>query len=193
MSDENALDTADVVNKVNPDFVRIRTFVAKAVKMDANPSDDNSVGEIKKCTGAGDNSGDIRVCTGAGNNSAGEIRECTDREKALELKKMIENINVDSVDGYLYSDHIVNLFETVNGSIKTERAKMLSVFDDFLALGAAEQRAYQVARRMDMVRSLSNMPFLSGEQREKIDSYLSRLESEAEFEAFLSRLLRQYI
>ena len=59
LSDENAIETADVINKVNPDFVRIRTFVAQ------------------KGTELFD---EIR---------AGMITECTDLEKMLELKKAI--------------------------------------------------------------------------------------------------------
>ena len=161
MSDDNAVETADVINKVNPDFVRIRTFVAKK---DTKLFDDIN---------------------------AGRIVECTDMEKALELKKMIENI--DGADGYLYSDHIINLFETVNGNMKTDKAKMLSVFDDFLALDPEEQRLYQIARRMCMVRGLSHLPLLPDTQRETIASYLSQLDSGEAFEAFLSMHLRRYI
>ena len=161
LSNENALETADVISKVNPDFVRIRTFVAK---------DDTKLLEYI---------------------NAGQIEECTDKEKALELKKMIENI--DGAEGYLYSDHIINLFETVNGNMKADKAKMLSVFEDFLALAPVEQRVYQMARRMGMVSSLSHLPLLTIRQRETIDAYLSQLNSGEAFEAFLSMLLRQYI
>ena len=63
LSDENAFETADVVNLTNPDFVRIRTFVSK-------PG-----------TGLYD---DIE---------AGLMTECTDIEKLMELKKFIENID----------------------------------------------------------------------------------------------------
>ena len=161
LSDENALETADVVNKVNPDFVRIRTFVAQ------------------RGTALYD---DI---------SAGLMTECTDLEKMLELKEMIENI--DSADGTLFSDHIINLFENVNGNMKTDKDKMLSIFNDFLALDPAEQHRYQMARRMGMVRSLTDFARLSSSQRGTIEVYLSQLHNSLEFEAFLSKLLRRYI
>ena len=161
LSDENALETAEVINKVNPDFVRIRTFVAK--------EDTKMFVDIKE----------------------GQIAECNDKGKALELKKMIESI--DGADGYLYSDHIVNLLETVNGNMKTDKAKMLSVFDGFLALAPADQRRYQIARRLGMIISPSHLSFLPGGHREVIDSYLSQYGSEEAFESLLSKLLRRYI
>ena len=161
LSDDNAIETADVINKVNPDFVRIRTFVAQ------------------RGTELHD-----EICSG-------NMAECTDIGKMLELKKMIEHI--DGADGHLYSDHIINLFEEVNGNLKNDKAKLLSVFENFLALDSTEQRRYQVARRMGLVRSLSHLARLSPIQRETVDEYLSQLCDEEEFERFLSRLLRRYI
>jgi radical SAM superfamily enzyme YgiQ (UPF0313 family) len=161
LSDENAVETADVVNKVNPDFVRIRTFVSQYG------------------TGLLD---DI---------DAGLMKEPTDKEKTLELKKMLENI--DGADGHLYSDHIINLFEDVNGNMKTDKEKMLSVFAAFEKLDALQQRRYQIARRMGMVSSISHLEFLSGAQQEKVNSYLSQLDTEEKFEGFLLGFLRRYI
>jgi radical SAM superfamily enzyme YgiQ (UPF0313 family) len=161
LSDENALETADVINKVNPDFVRIRTFVAQKGT------------ELHE---------DI---------AAGRLEECTDKGKLLELKKMLEHI--EGVDGYLYSDHIINMFEEVNGNMKTDKDKMLSVFAAFEALGIQEQREYQVARRMGMVRSLAQFSKLNARERESVSAQLAQLETSESFEAFLSRLLRRYI
>ena len=161
LSDDNAIETADVINKVNPDFVRIRTFVAqKGTEM---------FDEI----------------------SSGRVIECTDLEKVLELKKMIENLS--GADGHLYSDHVINLFEEVNGNMKTDKEKMLSVFEDFLDLDIEDRRRYQLARRMGMLRSLSQLHMLRGNEREAAEAHLSQLSGEAEFEALLSKLLRRYI
>ena len=161
LSLDNALEMADVINKINPDFVRIRTFVSKH-GIELND--------------------DIE---------AGRMRACTDREKLLELKKMIESIN--GADGYLYSDHIMNLFEDVNGNMKTDKEKMLSVFMDFEKLDTPSQRKYQIARRMGMVRSLSHMNLLDAQQHEKINMYFSQCDTEEKFEAFILRLLRRGI
>jgi hypothetical protein len=161
LSDDNAIETADVVNKVNPDFLRIRTFVSK-----------HGTGLID----------DI---------DAGRMMEGTDVEKMRELKKTIENI--EGADGHLFSDHIINLFEDVNGNMKTDKEKMLSVFAAFEKLDARRRREYQMARRMGMVSSLSHMELLDGERREMVNTYLSRLDTEEKFEAFILRLLRRYI
>jgi len=161
LSDENAVETADIINKVNPDFIRIRTFVAqKGTEL---------FEEI----------------------SAGAITECTDLEKMLELKKMIEN--VDGADGHLFSDHIINLFENVNGNMSADKEKMLSVFEEFLELDPPEQRKYQIARRLGMARSLLHFKRLNNRQMETVDMYDSQLGEGKEFEDFLSKLLRRYI
>ena len=161
LSGENATETADAVNKINPDFVRIRTFVS---------------------------------LPGSGlyeDIAAGLITECTDAEKMFELKKMIENI--DSADGYMYSDHIINLFETVRGNMKTDKEKILSVFKIFESLDEQDRRRYQLARRLGMLRSPDELKYLDAGQREKVEMYLSQLDTEEKFEAFLLKLLRRYV
>ena len=161
LSDENALDTADVVNKVNPDFVRIRTFVA----YNGTEMRDDIIN--------------------------GSLAECTDRGKMLELKKMIEHIV--GADGRLYSDHIINLFENVNGNMKTDKDRMLGVFTEFESLDESGRRRYQIARRLGMVRSLDGMQRLGRDQRETVDDYLAKLDTTEAFESFLSKLLRRYM
>ena len=116
---------------------------------------------------------------------------CTDKEKALELKKMIQHLK--SADGTLVSDHIMNLFEDVTGNMSADKEKMLEIFTEFESLGEKEQRKYQLARRIGMVRSLKNMPNLTKEQTRTINQYLEKLETAEEFEAFLSKLLRRYV
>ena len=161
LTDANAVETADVINRINPDFVRIRTFIAQK----------------------GTQWFDMI--------SAGSIKECTDYEKMLELKKMIGHIN--DAGGYLFSDHIINLFEDVNGNMTTDKGRMLSIFDAFERLEEKDRRRYQIARRMGMVGALSQIDQLNVEQREQIALYLSEHETQEEFEEFLSTLLRRYI
>ena len=161
LSDSNALETADVISRVNPDFVRIRTFVAQKGTVLYN---------------------DI---------AAWLVSECSDLEKVRELKKMIEHI--DGADGHLYSDHIINLLEEVSGNIKTDKEKMLSVFAAFERLEAIDQRRYQIARRLGLVRSLEHFKLLSSAQLTTVDEYLSKLNTDEKFETFLRGILRRYI
>jgi len=151
LSDENATETADVVNKANPDFVRVRTFVAK-------PG-----------TGLYE---DIE---------AGRIKECTDKEKLMELKKFIEAL--DGAEGALRSDHIINLLNTVNGNMKTGKEKMLGAIEAFEKLDIDEQHRFQLARRLGVF----------GAGWGDIDSLMKRLGTEEEFEGFLQTILRQFI
>lgn len=161
LSDDNALESADVINQVNPDFVRIRTFVSQY-----------GTGLFEEI-------------------EAGRMVECTDKGKLLELKKMIQHI--EGVDGHLFSDHIINLLEGVNGNMKTDKARMLSLFEEFEALSEREQKEYQLARRMAMVRSPEQMKLLHRQQLSKVKDALDSFQSEEEFEQFLLRYLRHYI
>ena len=161
LSRDNALETADVVNKVNPDFVRIRTFVSIP-----------GTGLME----------DIQN---------GLIRECTDKEKMLELKSMIENI--DGADGYLFSDHIINLLEDVKGNLSADKEKMLLKFEAFEKLGPRDQKKYQIARRMGMVRTPGQMGRIDDYYMSIIDARLEQLGDDDEFEEFLLGFLRRYI
>ena len=161
LSARNAVETADVVNRINPDFVRIRTFVAQ--------KGTERFEEI----------------------NAGTICECTDYEKMQELKTMIEHIN--GADGYLFSDHIINLFEDVNGNMTEDKGRMLSIFKEFERLEEKERRQYQIARRVGMIGSLSHMKMLNVEQREQVETYRKAHEGAEEFEKLLSTLLQRYI
>jgi len=123
--------------------------------------------------------------------SAGRMKECTDGEKLFELKKLIENL--DAADGYLYSDHLINLIENVTGNMKTGKEKMLSAIAAFEMLDGQNRRRYQLARRMGMVGSPAHMDLLDDKQRETLDMYLSQFPDEESFEGYLLMFLRRYI
>jgi hypothetical protein len=75
----------------------------------------------------------------------------------------------------------------------TNKEKMLSVFATFEKLDTHEQQKYQIARRIGMVRSLSDYENRNKEQDAVIDSYLSKLDTSEKFESFLTNCLRRYI
>ena len=62
LSDENASQTADVINQINPDFVRLRTFVVK---------NNSPMGAMK---------------------AAGAFQEATDEGKVLEIRNLLSQI-----------------------------------------------------------------------------------------------------
>ncbi|MGI6752010.1 MAG: radical SAM protein [Anaerovoracaceae bacterium] len=161
LSHDNAVETADVINQVNPDFVRIRTFVSQY-----------GTGLFEEI-------------------EAGRLVECTDKGKLMELKKMIEHI--DGVDGHLFSDHIINLLEGIKGNMGTDKEYMLSLIKEFEDLPARQQKEYQLARRMAMVRTPKDMELLSWQQLSKIRSTLDGFRSDEEFEEFMLKYLRRYV
>jgi len=158
LKEDNALETADVINKVNPDFVRIRTFSPKLRT--------ELMDEI----------------------ISGRLITCTEMEKLLEIKTVIENLH--SANGYLYSDHIFNLFEEIEGNMEKDREKMLAVIESFKKLDGESQRRYMLARRMGLVRFLDDIDYLKAEQVAMLNAQLKRLNTDERFEEFLSECLR---
>ncbi|MBK5246425.1 MAG: radical SAM protein, partial [Peptostreptococcaceae bacterium] len=158
-SEENYKETGDVINQINPDFVRIRTFV---------PKEDSGL------------QSDI---------DTGIFTECTDIEKAMEIKRLIKTIN--NCDGEIISDHIINLFETVKGNLKNDKEKLIDIFDEFEALSLLDQQKFQIARRMGLVRSIKDLSNLSAAKNKQVLE-LMEYSNKCGFEFLLKELLRRY-
>jgi hypothetical protein len=131
---ENAVETAEVFNAVNPEFIRIRTLAVL---------EDSEMDELSK---------------------AGEFTRATDVQTAEELKIFIESLNCSS---RIKSDHILNLFEDIDGNLPEKKDDMLGVLNRFMSMTDEEQLIYIVGRRALVLRSLSDM-----------DQPQSRLEAE---------------
>ena len=124
-SDLHALETADALNRINPDFIRLRTL---AIPNGIELYDDYRAGRFDKCT-------DVMM--------------------AKEIKLLIENL--DRITSVLKSDHILNLFETVEGRLPQDKPRMLAVLDDFLAMEPQRQCVYQVGRRLGIFSGPADM------------------------------------
>jgi hypothetical protein len=120
----------------------------------------------------------------------GRFTECTDLEKAMELKHFIENLH--PISSRIVSDHIINLLENVKGTLPQDKEKMLAVFEELEGLSPENQRSYQIARRIGLVRGIRDMERLNKEQMQKVLE-LQRTAEDYGFEAFLRELLRRYI
>ena len=160
-SEDSYRETADVINKINPDFVRIRTFVASN-----NTGMDSKIAE-------------------------GIITGMSDIEKAYEIKHLIENVN--SCDGMIISDHIINLFDELRGNFKSDKAKLLKLFDDFEQLTLNEQRKFQLARRLGKISRIRDLNLLSNKAHNDLDILLRKYSAEKDFEDLIKQLVRQYI
>lgn len=161
LSRENALETARVINAIDPQFVRLRTAIIQKGSELFN--------EV----------------------AAGRLIPCTDLEKLLEIRGLIET--VENCSGYLGSDHIINLLQEVEGSLDTDREKMLETIDRFLALPEEQRKAFQLARRTGRVTLLSDLEELDSQIANQILEISRSITDPEEWEALLNRYLTRYI
>lgn len=160
-SQKNAMDTAAVINAVNPDFVRIRTFVVK---------EGSPMWEMQK---------------------DGLFQECGDIEKLVELREMLANIR--NCDGYIISDHIINLLPEIEGWMDKDMSAILKHIDTFLELPIKEKRRFQLARRMLLAGSLTTMSQISSKDMNAIMEIEQKVKDDNHWEEQMRKYLRHYI
>ncbi len=125
LSEEHALESADALNQINPDFIRLRTLaIPEHVELYAE-------------------------------YSRGEFQKLGDVETARELLIFLQAL--DGITSTLKSDHILNLFENLEGQYPEDKKKMVGTVQEFLELDPKERMLYQVGRRMGLFRSLDDM------------------------------------
>lgn len=122
---ENALETADALNRINPDFIRLRTL--------AVPSSTPLFAEL----------------------SSGAFTQATEVEVAGEILLFLESLRVSGT--VLASDHILNLFEDMEGVLPRDQPAMIATVRGFLDLPPEKQALYQVGRRIGVFRGLADM------------------------------------
>ncbi|RPH48624.1 MAG: radical SAM protein [Desulfobacteraceae bacterium] len=125
LSREHAIETADALNRINPDFIRLRTLA------------------IPKNIGLYDE------------YIAGRFEKCTDLMMAREILLFIENLN--GITSTIKSDHILNLFEDVEGELPRDKEKITGVLSSFLDMPQEEQIKYQIGRRLGIFSRLADM------------------------------------
>lgn len=125
LSQEHAIETADALNQINPDFIRLRSL---AIPNHVELYEDYVSGAFEKCP---------------------------DFVVARELLLFLETL--DGITSYIKSDHILNLFEDLEGRYPDDKPAMINVLRRFLALPAEERVLYQVGRRIGVFRGLDDM------------------------------------
>lgn len=163
LSEENALETAKVINAVDPDFVRLRTFVLRSGSL---------MEELQK---------------------NGQYTEPTDMEKLKEIRQMIAHIDPQKARGTLTSDHIINLLQQVSGSLDRDIPFMLSYIDAYLALPELEQRKYQLARRMGFPLDWKQLYRLKETDMAHITDLAKNIVDEKQWEVLLHSYTDRYI
>ena len=119
---------------------------------------------------------------------SGSFTLCSDDEKLLELRTVIDKAK--GVDTRLVSDHIINLLQDVEGSLKNEKDKMLDIIDQYLAMPDKDRRMYQAARRMVRVSKPADMLRLSAEELHRLaESVIDPYEWEVKMNSLISRYI----
>jgi hypothetical protein len=86
---------------------------------------------------------------------SGKFEKPSDAMMAKELRLFIESL--DGIDSYIKSDHILNLFETINGKLPQDKDKMIAIIDRFFDLAPRQRVLYQIGRRMGFFRGPDDM------------------------------------
>ncbi|WP_205747240.1 radical SAM protein [Desulfopila sp. IMCC35006] len=140
LSMEHALESADALNQINPDFIRLRTL---AIPNHVELYDDYSSGDFQKL-------GDV--------------------ETARELLVFFEALT--GITSTIKSDHILNLFENLEGQYPQDKEKMVGIITQFLELDPTEQMYYQVGRRIGLFKSLEDLQ--SASKRHQVEDACAR-------------------
>jgi biotin synthase-like enzyme len=86
---------------------------------------------------------------------AGQFQKCTDLEMAAELALFLERL--EGIRSVIKSDHILNLFEEVQGTLPEDRPRMLETLRAFLALDPEHRMLYQLGRRLGLLSRLADL------------------------------------
>jgi radical SAM superfamily enzyme YgiQ (UPF0313 family) len=136
LSRDHALETADALNQINPDFIRLRTLaIPEGIPL-------------------------------AEAYRSGRFVKLGDIDTAREIRLFIDSLN--GITSMITSDHILNLFDEVQGRLPDAKPDILAVLDRFLALPEEEQCRFQVGRRMGVFTRLADLD--SARRRERVDA-----------------------
>lgn len=152
LSDDNAEGTAEVINAVNPDFVRVRTAAVKPGT------------ELYK------------------DWQDGLFELCGDDDKVREIRRVIELTGETAgeknaaIGTYLVSDHMINLLQDIEGYLGShgydteDRVRMLSRIDEYLDMPEDRRRVFQLLRRTLRAYSLDDMKNISDVQLRQLSA-----------------------
>jgi len=125
LSEIHALETADALNQINPEFIRLRTLAIP-----------NSVPLFE-------------------DYEEGRFEKCNDLLMAKEILLFLESLA--GITSIIKSDHILNLFEEIEGKLPQDKEHMIKILHMFLDMNPEHQYLYQVGRRVGIFSRLSDM------------------------------------
>lgn len=160
LSQKNAMETADAINQINPDYIRLRTLaLTSAAPLTAQ-------------------------------YDAGQFDKIGEIDTAKELLLFLENL--DGVTSTVRSDHVLNLFQEVDGVLPDDKEKMTQPIRDFLELEPFEQMLFCIGRRTHRMTQLSDLK--NPTSREFTSTICSELgATEENFDTIVDSIMQRFI
>ena len=157
---EHVMETADALNQINADFIRMRTL--------AIPNH----------------------CPLYEDWQAGRFEKCSEIEVVKEILMFIEKL--EGITSVVKSDHILNLFADLEGTLPQDKEHMLNILRTFLTMDPERQRLYQIGRRIGVFSSLSHMenPYRMARAR---GAYDQLAEAEKDVDNVTDELMKRFI
>ncbi len=121
----------------------------------------------------------------------GRFEPMGDEEVVSELRLLLEHLK--ECHTRLVSDHILNLFEELEGRLPEDLPRLLGLLERYEQMPERDRVRYRVARRLGLVRSLAE----AGDPavRLQVDALLERagVESQEDVEQLLAKLASQWV
>lgn len=120
----------------------------------------------------------------------GDFVKLTDEETARELLVFLQAL--DGITSTIVSDHILNLFEDVRGTLPGDKEKMIGLVGAFLSLSPGEKMIYQIGRRMGLFRGVGDMN--DGAKRQHVEAACARAGITPDtVDAAIDEMMKQFI
>ena len=160
LADSHVTESINVINKIDPDFIRIRTFTIPT----------NNI--LSKYT---DN---------------GKFRPCSDDEKLNEIRQLIKGlVNINS---YIVSDHILNLLDSIEGRLPTDKLNMIESMNNYFSLSDSDKILYKIGRRTGIISHIEELHY--PDVRNKIEKIIKIEKITPEnIQIFLDTLMKKFI
>lgn len=160
LSQEHAIETADALNQIDCDFIRLRSLtISPQVPL-------------------------------AQEWERGDFIKLTDDETAREILLFLQHLQ--GIHSRITSDHILNLFEEIEGKLPEDKERMIGVIERFFSLPAQEQMLYKIGRRSGLFRNLTDLDddyrrMRAQEERERFGI------TEKNIDAVLGEMTRRFV
>jgi radical SAM family protein len=156
----SAMETADAMNQINPDFIRIRTLAIP------------------------DHTELFQDCQSGAFNKIGDV------QMAEELLLFIQNLN--GITSTIRSDHILNLFQEVDGRLPEAKLQLMAPIQTFLNMSSHEQMVYLVGRRTGIFSKVSDMENKKQRQRAEEHCRINRI-TPLNVEQYTAEIMKRFI